>query len=156
MRICSASLTSRSPSLPTRAVFSLGLSLALSLLLSLVALGCSKQSPSGTPPPSQPAAPSPADPAATPADPAAPPTTVDAGALDPKPPAEALADCDVSKVRCRRMPPQCKEGEVATASGSCFGECVAIERCRCSATVACPQTDKYTCWHNEHCGPYVR
>lgn len=141
--------------LPARAVASL----VVSLLLSLVALGCSKQSPSGPPPPSQPAPPSqptPGDPAAAPAEPPPSQPAVDAGALDAKPPAEALADCDVSKVRCRRMPPQCKEGEVATASGSCFGECVAIERCRCSATVACPQTDKYTCWRNEHCGPYVR
>jgi hypothetical protein len=54
------------------------------------------------------------------------------------------------------MAPQCPEGEVPTVEGSCFGGCVKVERCACSESVKCPNADKYTCWSNKHCGPYVR
>lgn len=130
---------------------------AVFALTALTAAACSKQAPP-SPAVNEPATP-PSDPAAQPPSQPAPGdagSALDAGALDPKPSGEALADCDTSKVRCRRMPPQCAEGQVATVSGSCFGECVAVERCACSASVACPQSDKYTCWQGTHCGPYVR
>ncbi len=127
---------------------------AVFALTALTAAACAKQAPP-SPAVNEPAAP-PSDPAAQPPSQPAPGDALDAGALDPKPSGEALADCDTSKVRCRRMPPQCAEGQVATVSGSCFGECVAVERCACSASVACPQSDKYTCWQGTHCGPYVR
>ena len=138
--------------------------LSMLLCCALLATGCSKSSsgggateapapttPAGEPTPTPTAEPTPATPTPVPAE------LVDAGAAPTKPyEAEPLADCDTSKVRCRRMAPQCPEGQVASVAGSCFGPCVAVERCACSTTIACPQPEKHACWHNTHCGPYVR
>lgn len=130
------------------------------LSCALLIAGCTKSSPGGV----TQQAPNPLPPAGEVAPPAAaelpatePPATAPAGDAGAKAdPAGPLADCDQSKIRCRRMPPQCPEGQVASVSGSCFGECVAVERCACSASIACPQPEKHACWYNQHCGPYVR
>jgi len=139
--------------------------LTMLLCCALLATGCSKSSsgggateaptptaPAGEPTPTAPATePTPATPTPVPAE------LVDAGAAPTRPyEPEPLADCDTSKVRCRRMAPQCPEGQVASVAGSCFGPCVAVERCACSATIACPQPEKHACWQSTHCGPYVR
>ena len=68
----------------------------------------------------------------------------------------ALVDCDVRKVACRVAQPICPENEVSSVTGSCFGPCVPIESCACSAAAECPFSDRYTCWQRTHCGPYVR
>lgn len=70
---------------------------------------------------------------------------------------DADKDCDLSKVLCRRAVPVCPEGQVPSREGSCFGDCVAVERCACNGPEQCPNADKYTChMHARHCGPYVR
>jgi hypothetical protein len=130
--------------------------LFLILILSAMLAACSKSaSPAGAQ-----EAPTPADAATAPVpsvgDAAAAPSA-DAGApTEPDGELGPLADCDTSKVRCRRMPPQCAEGEAPTVEGSCFGPCVKVQRCACSQTVKCPNPGKYACWYNTHCGDYVR
>ena len=69
---------------------------------------------------------------------------------------EQLVDCDVRKVMCRAAQPSCPENQVPSVNGSCFGPCVPIESCGCSAAQDCPFNDRYTCWQRTHCGPYVR
>jgi hypothetical protein len=68
----------------------------------------------------------------------------------------ALVDCDQKKILCKRLAPQCAEGEVPSVAGSCYGDCVKIDRCACSDASACPEPDKYTCWSKTHCGPFVQ
>jgi hypothetical protein len=128
------------------------------LCCALLITGCSRGSSSGGPQEAPTPAPTPAaTPAAVPTPTPVPPELVDAGAAPTGPDdVGPLADCEQGKVRCRRMPPQCPEGQVASVAGSCFGPCVAVERCACSATIACPQPEKHACWHNQHCGPFVR
>lgn len=67
-----------------------------------------------------------------------------------------LVDCDPSKILCKRLAPICEAGEVPSVAGSCYGDCVKIERCACSAAEQCPEPEQYTCWAKQHCGPYVR
>jgi hypothetical protein len=68
----------------------------------------------------------------------------------------AADDCDLRKVLCRMAQPMCPEGQAPSVSGSCFGPCVAIENCSCSAPEQCPLPDKYTCHMSAgHCGPFV-
>lgn len=69
--------------------------------------------------------------------------------------AEGLVDCDERKVTCRRARPTCGTFEVPTVDGSCYGECVKIERCACSGPEECPDSNQFTCWSKTHCGPYV-
>jgi hypothetical protein len=132
------------------------------LCCALLATGCAKSSSSGgsQQAPSSPATAGQVEPPddEPPAQPTEPAPSGDGGTAPTKPDHDVvpLADCDPSKIRCRRMTPQCPEGQVASVSGSCFGPCVAIERCACSATLACPQPDQHACWRNQHCGPYVR
>lgn len=133
------------------------------LALAMILTGCSKAPSSGgvpvptseptppnepttTPPPTE--APAPESPPA--GEPAAEPT--------PSIPAAELGtmDCDPVKIRCRRAPPECPAGQVPSVSGSCFGACVAVEKCACSTAAQCPQSDKHTCWKSKHCGQFVR
>lgn len=66
-------------------------------------------------------------------------------------------DCDPRKLRCRRAAPHCAEGQVPSVAGSCFGECVPIEACRCTGPQECPLHEQYTCLLSaRHCTPYLR
>jgi hypothetical protein len=67
-----------------------------------------------------------------------------------------LVVCDLRKIACRVVQPSCPENQVPSVDGSCFGPCVPIESCACSAAQECPSSDRYTCWQRTHCGPYVR
>lgn len=69
-----------------------------------------------------------------------------------------LVDCDPLKITCKRAAPPCDPGEVPSVDdvGNCYGECVKIDRCACSAAQQCPDPDQYTCWAKQHCGPFVR
>lgn len=65
-------------------------------------------------------------------------------------------DCDPRKLRCRRAAPKCAEGQVPSVAGSCFGECVPIEACRCAGPEECPLHEQYTCLlSRQHCTPYL-
>jgi hypothetical protein len=64
----------------------------------------------------------------------------------------ADADCDHRKA----AEPVCDEGEVASVTDSCYGACVALERCTCMEAADCPHEERYTCHRSAgHCGPYV-
>jgi Kazal-type serine protease inhibitor-like protein len=68
----------------------------------------------------------------------------------------ALNDCDPRKILCRQAPPKCAGGTVPSVLGSCYGGCVPVESCGCSAPEACPLPDEYTCHMSAgHCGPFV-
>lgn len=69
---------------------------------------------------------------------------------------QGLVDCDLRRVECRIVQPTCAENQVPSVNGVCFGPCVPIESCACSAADDCPFSDRYTCWQRTHCGPYVR
>jgi hypothetical protein len=66
-----------------------------------------------------------------------------------------LSDCDAKKVTCKIATPQCAAFEVPSVDGSCWGQCVPIAQCACSAADDCPDQNQYTCWSKQHCGPYV-
>lgn len=68
----------------------------------------------------------------------------------------ALLDCDPKKILCKRLAPECGVGEVPSVESSCYGECVKVERCGCSAGVECPQPEQYTCMVEHHCGPFLK
>ena len=70
--------------------------------------------------------------------------------------ASGLVDCDPKKILCKRLAPQCDAGEVPSVNGSCYGDCVKVEQCGCSAAAECPEPDQYTCWAKQHCGPFVQ
>jgi hypothetical protein len=70
--------------------------------------------------------------------------------------AETLLDCDPRKIACKRATPVCGTFEVPSVEGSCYGDCVKIERCACSSAEQCPDNAQFTCWAKTHCGPYVR
>ena len=67
----------------------------------------------------------------------------------------ALIGCDPKQILCKRLAPECAAGEVPSVEGSCYGDCVKVERCGCSAAADCPQPEQYTCWAKQHCGPFV-
>ena len=67
-----------------------------------------------------------------------------------------LVECDPAKVLCKRAAPACATGEVPSVLGNCYGDCVKIESCACSAPEQCPQPNQYTCWSKQHCGYFVR
>ena len=69
--------------------------------------------------------------------------------------ASGLVDCDPNKIVCKRAAPQCDDGEVPSVEGTCYGECVAVEQCACTRADQCPQPNEYTCWGQQHCGPFV-
>jgi hypothetical protein len=64
--------------------------------------------------------------------------------------------CDHRKVLCKSLPQACPDGQVRAVEGTCYGDCVDVERCACSERDACPNPDSYTCHMSAgHCGPYV-
>ena len=69
-----------------------------------------------------------------------------------------LVDCDPMKITCKRASPECPAGQVPSVddAGNCYGDCVKIDRCACSAANQCPDANQYTCWAKQHCGPYVQ
>ena len=70
--------------------------------------------------------------------------------------ASTMVSCDPAKILCKRVAPQCPEGQVPSVSGSCYGPCVPVETCECGQASECPNHDKYTCHMSaRHCGPYV-
>jgi hypothetical protein len=69
--------------------------------------------------------------------------------------AGGLVDCNPAHVLCKLLPDECPEMQVHRVDGTCWGECVKIDRCACSSEVDCPDSNQYTCWSGEHCGPYV-
>lgn len=69
--------------------------------------------------------------------------------------AGGLAVCDPKKALCKLLPGECPGMQVRAVVGTCWGECVDIADCACSAADDCPDNDKYTCWSRSHCGPYV-
>ncbi len=65
-------------------------------------------------------------------------------------------ECDPRKILCKRVAPQCPEGQVPSVSGSCYGACVPAEMCPCDEAAACPDSNQFTCHMSaKHCGPYV-
>jgi hypothetical protein len=65
-------------------------------------------------------------------------------------------DCDPRKVLCKSLPQPCPDGQVRALEGTCYGDCVDVDRCPCSERDACPNPDSYTCHMSAgHCGPYV-
>lgn len=70
--------------------------------------------------------------------------------------AGGLVDCDPKKIMCKRATPVCEAGEVPSVEGTCYGDCVKVDRCACNAADQCPQPEEYTCWAKQHCGYYVR
>jgi hypothetical protein len=70
--------------------------------------------------------------------------------------AAAPVSCDPAKILCKRVAPECPEGQLPSVSGSCYGPCVPVESCTCSKESECPDRDHYTCHLSAgHCGPYV-
>jgi hypothetical protein len=67
-----------------------------------------------------------------------------------------LVDCSPANISCRRAPPVGEFGEAPSVEGICYGPCVPIDTCACSAPGECPNPNEYTCWMQEHCGPYVQ
>lgn len=83
-------------------------------------------------------------------------TGAQAGADNAAGGADGLVDCDVRKVLCKRRPPECEQGSVPSVDVNCYGDCVKIDQCACSAAEQCPDPNQYTCWAKQHCGPFVR
>jgi hypothetical protein len=71
-------------------------------------------------------------------------------------PHQGLVDCDARKIVCKRLAPPCDAMQVPSVEGTCYGECVPIDRCACALAAECPDNDQYTCWMSKHCGPYVQ
>jgi hypothetical protein len=68
----------------------------------------------------------------------------------------APVSCDPAKILCKRVAPECPQGQVPSVSGSCYGPCVPVDSCTCTKESECPDHDHYTCHLSAgHCGPYV-
>jgi hypothetical protein len=67
-----------------------------------------------------------------------------------------LVDCNPAHALCRSLPPDCGAMEVPRINGTCWGDCVDIAKCACSAATECPNNNEYTCWRKQHCGPYLQ
>ncbi|HVY24912.1 MAG TPA: hypothetical protein VHB79_00120 [Polyangiaceae bacterium] len=68
-----------------------------------------------------------------------------------------LVDCDTRKVLCRIVTPDCPAGEVPSVKGTCYGECVKIDRCSCTSADQCPEPEQYTCLKGPmHCSYYLK
>jgi hypothetical protein len=66
-------------------------------------------------------------------------------------------DCDPHKILCRIVTPECPQGEVPSVNGSCYGECVKIDRCSCTTADECPQPEQFTCLKGPmHCSYYLK
>jgi hypothetical protein len=69
---------------------------------------------------------------------------------------ETGVSCDPTKILCKRLAPTCPAGQVPSVEGTCYGPCVKVEECNCTAPAACPEPNQYTCRMNtKRCGPYV-
>lgn len=53
--------------------------------------------------------------------------------------------CDPRRALCRSLPPNCPTGQVPSINGSCWGDCVPIATCTCTAAADCPDPNQYTC-----------
>lgn len=67
-----------------------------------------------------------------------------------------LVSCDPRGALCELLPGECPPMQVREVVGTCWGDCVKIERCACGAADDCPNDNEYTCWMGRHCGPYVK
>jgi hypothetical protein len=64
--------------------------------------------------------------------------------------------CDARSITCERLAPNCPQGQVPSAVGSCYGPCVAIEACGCTTAAECPDANQYTCHlFARRCGPFL-
>jgi hypothetical protein len=70
--------------------------------------------------------------------------------------ATGLSECNPTEVTCKAFPPECPTNQVPSVDGTCWGECVKIEQCACTMADDCPNPNEYTCWMQQHCGPYVK
>lgn len=69
----------------------------------------------------------------------------------------ALVDCDPHKVLCRVATPDCPQGEVPSVEGTCYGDCVKIDRCSCTSADQCPEPEQFTCLKGPmHCSYYLK
>lgn len=65
-------------------------------------------------------------------------------------------DCDETRVACKKARPSCPAGQVPAVVETCWGECVPIDHCACSAANDCPEHAQYICHMSAgRCGPYV-
>ncbi|HSC85937.1 MAG TPA: hypothetical protein VLC09_01650 [Polyangiaceae bacterium] len=68
-------------------------------------------------------------------------------------------DCDPSHIVCQTFaePEPCPEGQVHSVTSGCYGVCVPIAQCSCSAEQACPEPERYVCHGNKaRCDYYVQ
>ena len=69
---------------------------------------------------------------------------------------EQGVSCDARDVTCGDAAPTCEDGMAASVKGDCWGPCVPIDWCLCSAPEFCPDANMYTCHMSAgRCGPYV-
>ena len=61
--------------------------------------------------------------------------------------------CFDGAVRCSDPAPVCPEGEAPSVVNDCWGPCIPIASCRCTAHYQCPNGELYTCLPDLHCGP---
>lgn len=69
---------------------------------------------------------------------------------------DGFVDCDTRKVTCKIKEPVCPANEAPSVVGTCYGPCVRIDHCACKTAAECPNQNEYTCWMQQHCGPFVR
>jgi hypothetical protein len=68
-----------------------------------------------------------------------------------------MVDCDPQKILCRVATPECPQGEVPSVKGSCYGDCVKVDRCSCTTAAQCPQPDQFTCLKGPmHCSYFLK
>jgi hypothetical protein len=70
--------------------------------------------------------------------------------------ASGLSECNPKQVTCKIVQPQCPANQVPSVDGTCWGECVKIDQCACQSADDCPDQNQYTCWSQQHCGPFVK
>lgn len=64
--------------------------------------------------------------------------------------------CNPASVDCDAPTPSCPEGQVPSVTGGCWGDCVGISQCECSAASDCPEPERYTCHGtSSRCGYYL-
>jgi hypothetical protein len=69
---------------------------------------------------------------------------------------DGFVDCDTRKVMCKIAVPECPLNEAPSVVGTCYGPCVRIDHCACETAAECPNPNEYTCWMQQHCGPFVK
>lgn len=70
--------------------------------------------------------------------------------------AGGLVECDPKQALCKLLPGECPPMQAREVVGTCWGECVKIDRCACGSASDCPNPNEFTCWMGTHCGPYVK